>query len=517
MDHSPGFRVRRVDPSVISGRHMKHLKIGPLLVLVVPILFSIPFGAEPLARDQGYFAYGGWRILHGEYPYSDFWANTFPGVFGWYALMNLCAVGAYLGHPLWNGLVIGLTSLGIARLRPDSAGFLGGLLYGVLCTILHRFWDIAQAEQLMNLFAVFSLHLLWNRRQPFASGALFGLAVLTKPTAFLLAPLLLFRAGRGIGKLLGGVSFVVCLFVVPYALSGSSSLLLDDLVTFNALYGSSRWDLSLIRRFALHLRDWLLPMLPIVGCSFLGLLGHRRGDGLVYGWFLLALLGILVQAKLFSYHWIPLLPPFALFCGFGVDRVLRGAWGGRLLACAVTGAAVLVAFRPMVQTWYPAYHEMKLGIVHLCGRSSRGDYLSAFGDRRSGSDFSAVAQQAVSTSIRELPGKTLLVWGFEPGVNYLCERRCPTRYIVDFPLTFVTGSETARRVRSVHRERFLSEIRAHPPDVFVVAQGDQNPVEPEDSFTQLKSFPQLRVFLERLYQPEEAFDTGYLVFLRIDL
>jgi hypothetical protein len=489
-------------------------KIIPLLVIVVPVLLSVPFAAEPLARDQGYFAYGGWRLLHGEFPYSDFWANTFPGVFGWYTLMNVFALGGYLGHPLWNGLVIGLTSYGIMRLRPDLAGFFGGLGYGILCTVLHRFWDIAQAEQLMNLFAVFALHVLWNRRQPFVSGLLFGLAVLTKPTAVLLAPLLLFRARPGIVRVLGGAGIAVCLFVVPYAVSGNGSELFGDLIAFNAIYGSSRWDLSLLRRSVVHFRDWLLPVLPLVGCAIPGWLRSTRREGVVYWWFVLALLGILVQAKLFSYHWISLLPPFALLCGFGVDRVVRGSTARRLLACGVTVTTVLIAFRPLVNTWYPAYHEAKLGIVHLCGGSSREEYVSAFGNKTSGSDFSAAAQRAVSTYIRQLSGQTLLVWGFEPGINYLCKYPCPTQYVVDFPLTFVPGSEMARRVRSAHRQQFLFEIRAHPPDVFVVAQDDQNPVEREDSFTQLRSFPQLRFFLESRYQPLEAFDTGYLVFLR---
>ena len=51
------------------------------------------------------------------------------------------------------------------------------------------------------------------------------------------------------------------------------------------------------------------------------------------------------------------------------------------------------------------------------------------------SDFRAAESDALATYFREQTraDETVFIWGFEPDVYMLCERRCPTRFIYNLP------------------------------------------------------------------------------------
>jgi len=74
-------------------RDSQFYRSWPLITLAF-IAVRAPDFLLPMNRDSGLFAYGGWRILHGELPYKDFWDNKLPGVFYINALaMKLFGVG----------------------------------------------------------------------------------------------------------------------------------------------------------------------------------------------------------------------------------------------------------------------------------------------------------------------------------------------------------------------------------------------------------------------------------------
>ena len=80
----------------------------------------------------------------------------------------------------------------------------------------------------------------------------------------------------------------------------------------------------------------------------------------------------------------------------------------------------------------------------------------------------------------------MLVWGFEPAINFLSKRRSPTRFLYDYYLTSRTVSPE-RQAR--YREEFRRDIEAAPPDYVVIVRNDTNPVESRDSKAQLADFP----------------------------
>ena len=104
------------------------------------------------------------------------------------------------------------------------------------------------------------------------------------------------------------------------------------------------------------------------------------------------------------------------------------------------------------------------------------------------------------TVLASLPPGDLLVWGFEPGIYYMSKRPCNTRFVVDFPLTFGDDDTRAHALRSRYRTAFLRDVHTDPPSYIVVVSDDENPVEPEDSETQLRMFDEFNGFVHESYR-----------------
>jgi hypothetical protein len=169
--------------------------------------------------------------------------------------------------------------------------------------------------------------------------------------------------------------------------------------------------------------------------------------------------------------------------------------------------------RALAEAWYPAFHEVRIGIQYVLGKMDYDSYLSYFGDRSAGADFVAAEQYSIVELMNSLPPGDLLVWGFEPGINYMSQRTCTTRFVVDFPLTF-GEMNTSNPLRRNYRNEFLREIRARPPAYLVIVSGDANPVEPRDSETQLRMFDEFNEIVRRSYRVIHR--AGYYKILRFD-
>ncbi len=80
-------------------------------VCALPILLYLPLLHEPLARDEGFYAAVGQRILHGDLPYRDAFDNKPPIVFGWYALSFLIFGEQVWAPRLVAAVLVSLTTL----------------------------------------------------------------------------------------------------------------------------------------------------------------------------------------------------------------------------------------------------------------------------------------------------------------------------------------------------------------------------------------------------------------------
>jgi hypothetical protein len=131
---------------------------------------------------------------------------------------------------------------------------------------------------------------------------------------------------------------------------------------------------------------------------------------------------------------------------------------------------------------------------YLSGRIGAEQYYAQFDIGR---DFSHGETVAAATYLREhtAPEETVLIWGAEPLVNFLAERRSPTKYIFSYMLSDGDGGS---RLMSRRRD-FLSEIQHSPPAYIALVDNDVNPLTPLGSRVLLEGFPAFQEWLDSEY------------------
>jgi hypothetical protein len=209
-----------------------------------------------------------------------------------------------------------------------------------------------------------------------------------------------------------------------------------------------------------------------------------------------------MQGKLFVYHWIPAFAPLVLLSGAGLRECGRATTRWVVVGLMLVVVAAGVPGRAWVEELYPLYNHYRRSLSFGVGAMSREEYLEHYGGRGRESSFSYLDDEDLAALVKERtgPDETVLVWGFEPLVNFLADRRSPSRFSFDYPLTFEVGSPAARLIRQRNREVFLSDLHRSPPRMVALACGDRNPVEALDSLVQMKGFPELARFLYHGYR-----------------
>src|SRR5437899_6218477 len=182
-------------PAVLGGVRvlpiLRRARLPAVLVAVcaLPILLYLPLLHEPLARDEGFYAAVGQRILHGDLPYRDAFDNKPPLVFGWYALSFLI-FGQHVWAPRLVAAVLqSATTLLVyvqGRLLFSGREALLAALAFALSIGVARFQTNANTEYFMLLPLVAGLvtftlgHQTGRLRWFLLSGVLNGIAIMTK-------------------------------------------------------------------------------------------------------------------------------------------------------------------------------------------------------------------------------------------------------------------------------------------------------------------------------------------------
>ena len=321
----------------------------PLLVIVVVILAALPVVLYPLGRDQGMYANIGRSIVDGGMPYISMWDIKPPPIYYLYAaaiavlgpsvgavraldlmLMPIALLATYLlGSGLGNrrtglfaALFLGvfyfsesfenLTQSDSLALVPTTLAawtaylastsdrasrraIIYSLLTGLLCGVLLWF------KQYYAFFVLaLVIHQIWQRRAlPIKEALAFVIGgLLTGGT------ILLIFASQGILNEM----LIVAQGTAAYNAQGYA---LDEFLFGMGNGLMSRW-----------LR-WSPVMIGTVAWYLLAF--ARRGRPawrLIWLWMLAALAFLLIQAKGFDTHWLPLLPPMCLFTADVVDWLI---------------------------------------------------------------------------------------------------------------------------------------------------------------------------------------------------
>jgi hypothetical protein len=301
------------------------------------------------------------------------------------------------------------------------------------------------------------------------------------------------RVGLGVLVGLGAVVGYLAAF-------GGLKEMVQTVFLFNRYYGGTHLNVSLLTRIPRETarfvwRSGFIGPLAIVGFA-------RRTPRWLKWLMLGALASVWSQGKLFVYHWIPALAPLALLAGAGAAQWSQRSARRAILLLIAVFVLVGLPGQAWVDELYPLYNHYRRSVQLVLRGVSRTEYLQHYGGRGRETPFSYLDDEELAALCRDRtgPDEPVLVWGFEPLVNFLADRRSPSRFSFDYPLTFPAETEEARLLRQRNRELFFVELHRTPPRLIALAIGDRNPVEAIDSLAQMKAFPEFANFLHRHYR-----------------
>jgi hypothetical protein len=488
----------------------------------------------PFGRDQGSYAYAAWVLLDGGMPYLDVYAYKPPmnillhalamGVFG----VNTWAIRAMdIAWTAATGLVVASVALELWK-RRDAA--LGAGLAVPFFYYQIDYWTTAQTDGWMTLpcaAAVWAMlrggrTLDHGQRRAIAwwigAGALAGVAVLFKYTAGLIGlPMLIAlawarvtyrnRVWLGIPAMLFGGLLTLGACWAWLATGGAWDAFIETQLGL-ASYIGTRADLSDISqtlKWLFTLTRTKTDLVPLVWAPFVALVPaliamrpKSRADwigwALVVTWWLVAFGNVLVQGKFYDYHYLPLLAPSALVTGLGLSALLRVPLSRgrrrRFRVAIVAGLiAVAIAATPL------GGRAAELARVTVGGQTI-DEYIA--GRREYAVSLYNVGEiRGVADLLRETttPEQRVFLWGYAPTVYVRARRHTVSRFLYNFPLR--TGWRNAE-----YKAELMRALRAHPPEVFVVASEDRYyglTGSKKDSATLLSEFEELNDFVTSRY------------------
>lgn len=485
-------------------------------------------------RDQGIYAVVGDAVTRGKMPYRDAWDFKPPGIFLVYALSRTLFGPSQVGIRILEviglaGMCAGLVRLGERFLKSRSAGFLAAAL-ATLAHVQLEFWHTAQPESFGGMLTVFALVLTAypdeaappSRRALVLAGALFGLTGLLKPPlAGGGAVLALWLGHRDyhstpeMGRrerlqkaahpalfiaLGGALPFIAT--AIWFGAKGALSDLYQVLFVFTPHYTKLGWEGSTLGgMFYWGFTEWLAGYCSAVAIGILLALGfgaspkEKRWLALFLSVVLIHGVGVVMQAKFFPYHWGATWPVTALIAAFGFVQLRKwlSRWGRA--GSVLFGIAVLLSCfgRSGTKDTEESFLKRCLRRIEIARGGFHDRYML---DRLSTvADVNAADNRAVAELLRERtpPDRPVFVWGFEPAIYDMADRRPASRFLYNVPQRVAWSKGPMREV-------LLRDLAEHPPSAVVVEHNDLIPMvtgDTVDSAGVLFDFWDFYVFLQK--------------------
>ncbi|WP_437645215.1 glycosyltransferase family 39 protein [Sorangium sp. So ce362] len=303
---------------------------------------------------------------------------------------------------------------------------------------------------------------------------------------------------------LGGVLPVLAC-VAWFAAKGALGDLWEVLFVFTPHYTALGWRDASVLDLAWHgVGEWFIRYSGPIALGLVCLLAlrpdrHERADvALLSGVIAMHLVGVVMQAKFFPYHYGATWPLTAMLAALGLWK----AW----LRCVRLGARAAAALVAVLLATAFARSATKDVADDYLARCAERIALLAAGARDQGrldrlasvADVNAAANRAVAAWLRErvAPGRPVFVWGFEPVVYDLADRPSATRYLYNVP-------QRAAWARQEARDALMRDLAASPPTAIVVERHDVFPSvtgDALDSRDTLDGFPALADLIDDRYE-----------------
>ncbi len=525
-------QAKRVTPGVDPFNGFFSQVRPDLLIFTVALVAGLHTLCQPLGRDQGICSYIATDILRGGMPFKDAWDIRPPGIYYIDALAIWLFGKTGFALRLLDWLMLSLTAVAIGRLGTffidRRSGTWAGILFAVAYFLGNDFWAQANGDTYVVLPMVLTLLCLApQRRGPrpvwdFAAGMLIAWIVLMRYShGLIMLPALAMIFGedfklrpygwpRRIGRTIAlGAGFVISLggYLLYLRLNGALHDFLYTVFVFAPQYVavSSGGKVG----FMVGLFFWK-HLILIIALSFIivpALLTAkeiarepRRYEMVVLlAWIITTEIGIVLMGKYFNYHWFPLYVPLCILAGrtyagaFGRLRKRDGAGWKKavILAC-------LVVF--MLSVGKRSVFRLYQSAAMVKGRLTHEQYLQSFDRIFEAATFSASGNYAGAAYLRTNtePDDTVLMWGFDPLILFLADRKSPTRFITNFSIIATYCPPT-------WYQELLADVREKTPRYIVVGTNDFNKYitgQTEDSLALLPRFPELNTFLRKKYRYE---------------
>ena len=178
---------------------------------------------------------------------------------------------------------------------------------------------------------------------------------------------------------------------------------------------------------------WLLTALAL-----LNLIRERRPfTALLASWLLFSALGVSIGLYFREHYFIQLAPAFALACGTTLDRWTQRvsetlpAIRASLVTALVAGVCSLPWLMPNLDFWFRSDADWKSRLIY---------------ERNPFPESAAFAEH-----LRRLsqPDETVMIYGSEPQLLFLAERRSATRYILFYPLMMAIPGTLERQQEAI--------------------------------------------------------------------
>ena len=535
-----GSSVRPPAAEVIAGPSARDpdlwLKVIGWVVIVGSALTVSTFS---FGRDQSIYAVVGDGIVRGQMPYRDVWDFKPPGIF----LLHALAQGLFGKHMFAARLLEVLALLGcVGCLRGISQIFFGnrtvGLIGAALGAFIHAQMDFWHSGQPETFAAFFTLLALWlGLREPgkrqwlvaLGVGASFGVAALLKPPlgggAIVVAAYLAQRErarhgspSRALGiaaMVAAGGALPIVLTLLWFVARGAFKDLAWTLGEFTPGYTALSWENRRAAEMLYYaIEEAFFKFSAVSTAGVVAAIAMRpafaRERELVFvllGVIAIQVAGIAMQGKFFAYHYAATLPLVAAIAGIGLYklwmRCLSGGVGGRVafFSFLVVAVSMRYAVRDLPQSFW---ERTAIRLEYLLRRPPY--------DRREGmdrelahvADYDLASDRRVARAISERtePHEALYVWGFEPALYWLSERRPASRFIYN-----VAQRSTWERANA--RRALIADLWRTRPGLIVVQGGDVFPFvtgTATDSRAELASFPELSALVAQEYQLVEQID-----------
>lgn len=485
-------------------------------------------------RDQGIYAVVADAMLEGRMPYRDAWDFKPPGIFLTYALAQGLFGKSMLAIRVLEVIGLVATAFGLQRLghvffdKPKA-----GLVAAAVASLVHaqlEFWHTAQPETFGGFLTVAALVVvtLEPARQrrwliPFATGALFGACALFKPPlgggVLVCGAYVLTREqvrGAELPRLLRAAGLLAAGFALPVGLSlawiaarGAWPAFYWTFHDFVPGYTKLNWGdahAPAMLYYALEeafFRFSALSAFGVIAAVAMTPLHAREREGifLVLGVIAIHLTGIAMQGKFFPYHYAATLLLISFIAGLGLYKLFRRcliAGPGSVLALA-SFVLVAISMRDAVRDLPQGFWERSslrfsflLGRSPLSSRATLDRQLSRVADY----DLDANRQVALEIRSRTNGSESVFIWGFEPSVYFLAERKPASRFTYNVPQRTPWQRDRSRR-------KLLEDLSLHRPKIIVVQRRDVFPAvtgSPLDSKDELEGFPELESLLESQYR-----------------